>query len=167
MTVVLSKGEGNPSQLATLELTITLSSNPTITADNPITNEADNQPAEGVTAPSVAHTVESSLAVAGSTPKSLSPSAGSLPIESGTPAPPTAAEMSSAKKALHDANDAMKTINLYDTWDKAVGRINWVMNTVGPVAEVYTLPFFAYPLLSQLPLCSFIRMQRWHGAYSQ
>jgi len=75
--------------------------------------------------------------------------------------------MSSAKKALHDANDSMKTMSLYDTWDNAVGRINWVMNTVGPVAEVCTLPFFAYPLLSQLPLCSFTRMQRWHGAYFQ
>ena len=88
--------------------------------------------------------MESSLATAGSTPKPLSPSAGYFPIESGAPVPPTAAEMSSAKKALRDANDAMKTVNLYDTWDNAVGRINWVMNAVGPVAEVCTLPFFAY-----------------------
>jgi hypothetical protein len=54
------------------------------------------------------------------------------------------AEMSPTKKALHDANDAMKTMDLYDSWDNAVGRIRWVMDAVSPAAEVRTLSFFAY-----------------------
>jgi hypothetical protein len=132
-----------------------LSANPrssTIIADNTsilITTEPDNRPAEGATAPSVAqHTVELSLATVASASEALSPSTDYLPVESGTPAPPTAycqAEMSPTKKALHDANDAMKTMNIYDTWDNAVSRIKWVMDTVSPVAGVRTLSFFAYP----------------------
>jgi len=123
-------------------LTIALAANPcssTITSDNIstlVTTKVDNRLAEGATAPSV-HTVESSLATA------TSPDY--LPIESAAPAPPMAVEMSSTKKALHDAKDTMKTMNLYDAWDTAIRRINWVMNTVSPVAEVYPFSFFVYP----------------------
>jgi hypothetical protein len=93
--------------------------------------------------------VEFSLATAPSASKPLSPSTDYLPVESGAPAPPAAdcqAEMSPTKKALHDANDAMKTMNLYDTWDNAVRRINLVMDTVSTVAEVCTLSFYYYYL---------------------
>jgi hypothetical protein len=109
----------------------------------------DNRPAEGAAVSSVAqHTVESSLATTASASKSLSPSTDYLPVESGAPAPPTPdyqAEMSPTKNALHDANDALKTMNLLDSWDNAVGRMRWVMDTVSPVAEVRTLSFFTYP----------------------
>jgi hypothetical protein len=55
------------------------------------------------------------------------------------PTPPAAdprAEMSSAENALQIANDAMATISLSDTWEVALSRIKWVMDTVSPVAEV-------------------------------
>jgi hypothetical protein len=28
-----------------------------------------------------------------------------------------------------------------DTWERAVGRIKWVMDTLGPIAEVRVMPF--------------------------
>jgi hypothetical protein len=30
----------------------------------------------------------------------------------------------------------MKTINICDTWESALERIKWVMDTLGPIAEV-------------------------------
>ena len=56
-----------------------------------------------------------------------------------TPMPPAAdrrAGMSPAENALHDADEAMMTINLSNTWDGALERIKWVMDTVSPVVEV-------------------------------
>jgi hypothetical protein len=41
-----------------------------------------------------------------------------------------------AENALREANNAMTTINLCDTWESALERIKWVMDTLGPVAEV-------------------------------
>ena len=40
----------------------------------------------------------------------------------------------------------MKTMDLYDTWGNALERIRWVMDTIGPIAEVRTL-FLAHPSL--------------------
>ena len=44
--------------------------------------------------------------------------------------------MSSAENALHDAKEVMTTINLSKTWEGALARIKWVMDTLSPVAEV-------------------------------
>ena len=46
------------------------------------------------------------------------------------------ADMSSAENALQVANEAMTTISLSDTWEVALERIKWVMETLSPVAEV-------------------------------
>jgi hypothetical protein len=46
--------------------------------------------------------------------------------------------------ALHWADKVMKRIASNDrsnTWEKAVGRIKWVMDTLGPIAEVRVVPF--------------------------
>jgi hypothetical protein len=62
-----------------------------------------------------------------------------LPIEMGNPPPAVTnrpAGMPLAENALREANDAMTTINLCDTWESALERIKWVMDTLGPVAEV-------------------------------
>ena len=56
-----------------------------------------------------------------------------------TPMPPVAdpqADMSSTENALKIANEAMAAIKLSDTWEGALERIKWVMDTVSPVAEV-------------------------------
>ena len=56
------------------------------------------------------------------------------------PMPPTAdrrAGMPPVEDALDGAKDALTTIiNLSDTWEGALERIKWVMDTVSPVAEV-------------------------------
>ena len=46
--------------------------------------------------------------------------------------------------ALHRAGESMKRIVPIDgsnTWEKAIGRIKWVMDTLGPIAEVRVIPF--------------------------
>ncbi len=46
--------------------------------------------------------------------------------------------------AHHRADEAMKAIVPIDRskmWESAVGRINWVMNTLSPIAEVRTMSF--------------------------
>ena len=102
-----------------------------------------NRLAEGPTVPSAAqHTVESSLATAPPASKPPSASTDNLPVKSDAPAPPTTdwmAEILPAEKALNDADDAMSTMDLYNSWENALGRIRWVMETVDPVAGVRTL----------------------------
>jgi hypothetical protein len=45
--------------------------------------------------------------------------------------------------AFHRAGEAMKAIDRSNTWENAVERINWLMETLGPIAEVRsTMPFF-------------------------
>jgi hypothetical protein len=46
--------------------------------------------------------------------------------------------------ALHQADEAMKRtipIDGSNTWESAVGKIKWVMDTLGPIAEVSATPF--------------------------
>ncbi len=70
-----------------------------------------------------------------------------LPVETGTPMPQNLQEMSSLKSPrfdLHRADETMKSIERSNTWERAVGRINWVMNTLGPIADVRTMPFLLF-----------------------
>ena len=59
---------------------------------------------------------------------------------SSSPMPPAAdqrAGIPPVEDALDDAKGAMTTISdVSDTWEGALGRIKWVMDTVGSVAEV-------------------------------
>ncbi len=71
--------------------------------------------------------------------ETLSPPKDRLPSEMSTPMPPVAdrrAGMSPAENALHDADEAMTTINLSKTREGALERSKWVMDTVSPAAEV-------------------------------
>jgi hypothetical protein len=132
VVVVLGEGVGRP---VTLYLTVALAVNSR--------SSTINRLAEGPTAPSAAqHSVESSLATAAPASKPLSASTDNLPVQSDAPAPPTTdceAEILPAEKALNDADDAMNTMDLYNSWENALGRIRWVMETVDPVAGVRTL----------------------------
>jgi hypothetical protein len=58
------------------------------------------------------------------------------------PTSDTQAEVSSgdAEKAIRSAEIAMKAMNCYDTWGKAVERVQWVMETLSSIAEVFSLP---------------------------
>jgi len=62
--------------------------------------------------------------------------------------PPAAdgrAGTSPAENALHDADEAMTTINLSNTREGVLERIKWVMDTVSPVAEVRYNALFTDP----------------------
>ena len=69
--------------------------------------------------------------------ETLSPPAGHVPSPSISPAADHRAGIPSVEDALDGAKDAIMTIsNLSDTWEGALERIKWVMDTVSPVAEV-------------------------------
>jgi hypothetical protein len=80
------------------------------------------------------------------TPEHLLPLSDHQPVEAGNTMPQSQEEMSPgySTKNLHRADEAMKQIvpiNQSDTWERAVGRIKWVMDTLGPIAEVRVIPF--------------------------
>ena len=84
-----------------------------------------------------------------------------LPGESATSMPPEvdgSAGMSPAESNLHDADEAMTTINISKTREGALGRIQWVMDALSPVAEVRHNVLLANPYLSRIlssasPVC--------------
>jgi hypothetical protein len=59
------------------------------------------------------------------------------------------AGMSPAENALHDAKEVMATINLSKTWQGALERIKWVMDTLSPVAGVRCIVLFVHFWLSR------------------
>ena len=49
-----------------------------------------------------------------------------------------------SRSALNSADEALKrvvTIDRLKTWERALARIKWVMDTLGPIAEVRIIPF--------------------------
>ncbi|KAF8257985.1 hypothetical protein EI94DRAFT_1210579 [Lactarius quietus] len=92
----------------------------------------------------------------------------STATDPGTHSPPTdrlpniliPAGMSSAEDALQVADKAMATINLSDTWDGALERIKWVMETVSPVAELSPYAKMAYDLIFAIPKTLLEQFQR-------
>ena len=59
-------------------------------------------------------------------------------------------DIPSAENALEIANKAVTAINISDTWEGALGRIKWVMDTVSPVSEVRYSVYLCYPLLTRM-----------------
>ncbi|KAH9028886.1 hypothetical protein EDB85DRAFT_1578827 [Lactarius pseudohatsudake] len=68
--------------------------------------------------------------------------------------------VSPAKNALRDADEAMTTINLSNTWGGALERIKWVMDTVSPVAELHPIAKMAHGLLIAVPKTLLEQFQR-------
>src|SRR6266702_47895 len=154
---VLSNGDGQAGrsvQPVILYLTITVSANATshpilpINPTNAVATEVDVSPMEQATKPTMAQdSIETTPSVVAAAPEPLSPPTDHVPIETSTPIPPVPdvrAAMSPAENALHDADEATKAIDLPSTWEGAVARIKWVMDTVSPVAGVRhsTMPFY-------------------------
>src|SRR6266702_1448280 len=146
---VLSNGNGQAGrsvQPVILYLTITVSANATshpilpINPNNTIATEVDVLPMEQAAKPTMAQdSIETSPSVVATVPEPLSPPTDPVPIETNTPIPPVPnvrVAMSPVENALHDADEATKAIDLPSTWEGAVARIKWVMDTVSPVAEV-------------------------------
>src|SRR6266852_5822564 len=73
-------------------------------------------------------------------PERLSPRSHHKSAETGNSIPQSREEMSPTR-ALHRTNDAMKRIVRSNTWERAVERINWVMDSLSPIAEVRVIPY--------------------------
>ncbi|KAH9032419.1 hypothetical protein EDB85DRAFT_1245516 [Lactarius pseudohatsudake] len=68
--------------------------------------------------------------------------------------------VSPAENALHDADEAMTTINLSNKLEGALVRIKWVVDTLGPVAELHPIAKMAHGLLSAIPKTLLEQFQR-------
>jgi hypothetical protein len=64
------------------------------------------------------------------------------PVETGNNKPQEASTTSAKdpRLALKRADQAMKQMDRSNTWQGAVRRIKWVMDTLGPIAEVRVIP---------------------------
>ena len=126
----------------TITVSATATSHPIlpINATNAKGTEVDASPVGQATRPTIAQdSVEATSSVVTTAPESLSPPADHVPVETSIsipPVPDVQASMSPAENALHNAVKATKAINLTSTWQGAVERIKWVMDTVSPVAGV-------------------------------
>jgi hypothetical protein len=134
-------GEAAPStQPVTLYITVNITPPNLYNGPPSIPTEDDNSPAEQATIPG----------------RNQFPAPGRLlllshhqPVETGNTMPQNREEVSptmtnTPRFALHRAEESMKRIVPIDqsnTWEMAVGRIKWVMDTLGPIAEVRVMPF--------------------------
>ena len=133
-----------------LYLTIAVSANMplTIIPNNPpeISTKGDDTPAEEATKPSKAP--DSGGPIQSTAAGPLLPSPDPLSVETGASMPDGRAEMSLTEKALialRRADEAKKPIDPANTWEGAISRIKWVMDTVSPIAEVRAISIL--PLL--------------------
>ena len=79
-------------------------------------------------------------------PEHLLPPSHHQSVEAGNNKPQSHEEVPSTRtkdphSALDWADQAMKQMDRSNTWQGAVGRIKWVMDTLSPVAEVRLIPF--------------------------
>jgi len=151
----VNRQAGQSTQPITLYLTVTVSPDTTsypvspINAINLQSTEVNESPPREATNPSMAQdfmNITRSAVATGS--ETLSHPTDRIPSKMSTPMPPLAdrpAGMSPAENTLHDADEAMTAINLSNTWEGALERIKWVMDTVSPVAEVRRNVLFANP----------------------
>ena len=104
-----------------------------------IPTEDDNSPAEEATIPG---------RIQFPTPEHLLPPSRHQPIETGNAVPQSLEEILPTNTenplfALHRADESMKWIVPIDrsnVWEKAIERIKWVMDTLGPIPEVRVIP---------------------------
>ena len=91
------------------------------------------------------NTTQSTVAAGSET---FSPPTNRLPSEMSALMPPVVdrwAGMSPAENALRDAEEVMAIINVSKTWEGALERIKWVMDTLSPIAEVRYNVLFTHP----------------------
>ncbi|KAF8262865.1 hypothetical protein EI94DRAFT_1704432 [Lactarius quietus] len=150
---------GQSNQPVTLYLTVSVS--PTTTSDLILPIEATNiQSTEVQESPakeaksSITRDYTTTTRSTVTDPETLTPPTDRLP---NTLIP---AGMSSAEDALQIADAAMTSLNISDTWEGALERIKWVMDTVSPVAELSPYAQMAYGLLFAIPKTLLEQVQR-------
>jgi hypothetical protein len=129
-----------PTQPVTLYITVSITAPNLYNSPPSIPTEDDDSPAEEATIPG---------RIRLSAPEHLLPLSNRQPAETGNTIPQSREEMSSTstknpRSALDWADKTMKRIVPIDrlnTWERAVGRIKWVMDTLSPIAEVRVMPF--------------------------
>ncbi|KAI9449451.1 hypothetical protein BJY52DRAFT_1192574 [Lactarius psammicola] len=125
--------------------------------------EANELPPIEATKPSMIQdsTNNTRFTIATGSGETLSPPTDRLPSEmSMSPAAGRRAEMSPARNALLGAGEAMATIDLSKTWEGALKRIKWVMDTVSSIAELHPYAKMAYGLLFAIPRTLLEQFQR-------
>ena len=80
------------------------------------------------------------------TPEHPLPLSHHQPVESGNTKRQSREQVSGGstkdlRLAIDQADQAIKLIDRSNTWQGAVGRIKWVMDTLSPIAEVRVIPF--------------------------
>jgi hypothetical protein len=158
---VLENGVGEAAwstRPVTLYLTVNVTSPNLYNSPPSIPTNENDSPAEEATIPG---------RIQFPTPEHLLPLSHHQPVEAGNTIPQSQEEISpTIAKNLLRADEVMKQIvpiDRSDTWEKAVGRIKWVMDTLGPIAEVRVIPLMS---LAELTFTlSFPHSQRWRTAY--
>jgi hypothetical protein len=139
---VLENNIGEPAtstQPVTLYITVDITSPDLCNSPPCIPTEDDDSPAEAATIPG---------RIQFPVPEHHLPLSHHQPVETGNAMPQNLEEMSPASTkdhrfALDRAHESTKQtvpIDRSNTWEKAVGRIKWVMDTLGPIAEVRVVP---------------------------
>ena len=130
-------------QPVTLYLTVVMSPNTTSYPVLPVnipslqSTEVDVSTPREATSPMAPDSPNVTRSTIATDSETLSPPTDRLPSPSMPPAADRRAGMPLVEGALDGAKDAITTIsNLSDTWEGALERIKWVMDTVSPVAEV-------------------------------
>ncbi|KAH8989090.1 hypothetical protein EDB92DRAFT_901270 [Lactarius akahatsu] len=171
---VLTNGDGQAGESVTLYLTVIVSPNttsdPILPINTPLiqsTTVNDSPSGEAEKPSMVQESTNPTRSTITTGPEILSLPTDRLPSsEMSAPIPPAADRrgVSPAESALHGTDEAIATINLSNKWEGALGRIQWVMDTVSPVAGVrYILhPYakMAYGLLFAIPKTLLEQFQR-------
>jgi hypothetical protein len=129
-------GAARPNQSVTLYISVNIK--PPSLHISPIVR--DDPPAEGATTPGRIQLPITEHVLPLSQPQ---------PVETGNTIPESREDVSHASTkdphlSLLRADESMKKIVQIDgshTWEKAVEKIKWVMDTLGPIAEVRVIPF--------------------------
>ncbi len=149
LSFVLSRGNGQAGQSTppvTLYIMITVAANGTSPRDPKKIPTEDGSPAEDVPKPTMVLDARGSDQSIALEPPLAPPD--HLPFQSSTPMPRDQGESSLSGKARIDldrADEVKKSIDRSNTWEGAVGKIKWVMDTLSPVAEVRVI--FGLPIL--------------------
>ncbi|KAH9047040.1 hypothetical protein EDB84DRAFT_1673774, partial [Lactarius hengduanensis] len=142
---------GRSTPPVTLDLTITVLADGTSPSDpHIIPTEGDDAPAEDFPQPTMAP--DSSGPDRPSAPGHLSHPPDHRPVESSTLMPQDQGETSVVEKhQIVSVDQVEEVIDRSNTWEGAVGRIKWVMDTLSPVAELHPIAQMAYKVLSVIP----------------
>ena len=140
ISCVLENDAGRSTQPVTLYITINITPPDLYNSPPSIPTEDADSPAEETTTPGP---------IQFPAPEHHLPPLHHQHIETENTPPQSREEVSSTsttnpRSALNSADEALNRVVPIDpskTWERALGRIKWVMDTLSPIAEVRVIPF--------------------------